>query len=113
MQHTIENGIYGKGNIWKFYTVEDAEQHNKESESWKYVIEHLKKYLGKTWVDRKTVRFLIEGESVCKEYKIVGVEDNEPYYDYYWILEDDNHNVRYELVNSADFYKCIKDEESI
>ena len=109
MQHTIENGIYGKGNIWRFYTVDEAEKHDKESESWKYVIDRLKKYLGKTWVDRKTVRFLIEGEPVYKEYKIIGVEDNEPYCDYYWILEDETHAIRYELINSVDFYKNIKE----
>jgi hypothetical protein len=109
MQHTIGNGIYGKGNIWRFYTVEEAEKHDEESESWKYVIDHLKKYLGKTWVDRKTVLYKIYGKPVCKEYKIIGVEDNEPYCDYYWILEDETHAIRYELVNSADFYKSIKE----
>lgn len=109
MEHTIENGIYGSGNVWRFYNVEDAERHDKESECWKNVVEDLKKYLGKTWVDKKTICYMVKGTPVCKEYKIVGIEDNEPFCDYYWILEDESHSIRYELYNSIDFYQNIKD----
>ena len=98
-QHTIEDGIYGRGNVWRFYTIEDAEQHDKESRSWKLVLEYMRQYLGKDWVDKKS------GD----KYKIIGIEDNEPYCDYYWILEDESHKIRYELANSADFYQDIKE----
>ena len=96
MEHTIEKGIYGEGDVWRFYTVEEAEQHNMKSESWKYIVEQMKDCLGKTWTGRG-----------C-EYKIIGLEDNEPYLDYYWILENESGDRIYELVNFADFYKNIK-----
>lgn len=97
MEHTIEKGIYGERNVWRFYTVEEAEQHNTESASWKHCVERMKDCLGKTWTS-------IEG----REYKIIGLEDNEPYLDYYWILENESGDRRYELTNFADFYKNIK-----
>jgi hypothetical protein len=96
MEHTIEKGIYGKGDVWRFYTVEEAEQHNTKSESWKYIVEQMKDCLGKTWTGRGY------------EYRIIGLEDNEPYLDYYWILENESGDRIYELANFADFYKNIK-----
>lgn len=86
MEHTIEKGIYGKGNVWRFYTVEEAEQHNTKSAVWKHIVERMKNYLGKNWPDGG-------------EYKIVGLEDNEPYMDYYWILENEAGERRYELTS--------------
>lgn len=97
MEHTIKKGIYGEGNVWRFYTIEEAEQHNTESASWKHCVERMKDCLGKTWIS-------IEGS----EYKIIGLEDNKPYLDYYWILENESGDRRYELTNFADFYKNIK-----
>ena len=97
MEHTIENGVYGKGNVWRFYTVEEAEQHNPKSANWQHCVERMKDCLGKTWS-------AIEG----REYKIIGLEDNEPYLDYYWILENESGDRRYELTNYVDFYKNIK-----
>ena len=96
MEHTIERGIYGEGDVWRFYTVEEAERHNTKSASWKYTVEQMKNCLGKTWINKG-----------C-EYKIIGLEDNEPYLDYYWILENESGNRIYELANFADFYKNIK-----
>lgn len=107
MDHTIEKGIYGEGEVWRFYTVEEAEQH-KSTSSWQYVIEQMKKYLGKTWVSNKEVMYYFNNEPRYMEYKIIGVEDNEPYADYYWILQH-GHITKYELINSADFYNNIKE----
>ena len=96
MEHTIEKGIYGEGDVWRFYTVEEAEQHNTKSASWKYTVEQMKDCLGKIWTNKG-----------C-EYKIIGLEDNEPYSDYYWILENETGDRIYELAGYAEFYKNIK-----
>ena len=96
MEHTTEKGIYGEGNVWRFYTVEEAEQHNTTSAVWKHIVERMKDYLGKTWIGKG-----------C-EYKIIGLEDNEPYLDYYWILENEDGDRIYEMAGFADFYKNIK-----
>ena len=110
MEHTIQNGIYGEGNVWQFYDVEEAEQHKGNSSSWKYVVERMKHCLGKIWLDKKDILYFYEDTPIYREYKIIGVEDNDPFCDYYWILEDQCHqrSRKYELVNSADFYKQIK-----
>lgn len=98
MEHIIENGIYGKGDVWRFYTIEEAEQHDKKSAVWNHIISRMKDCLGKTWIGKD-----------C-EYKIIGIEDNAPYLDYYWILENESGKRRYELANFPDFYKNIKRE---
>ena len=110
MEHTIQNGIYGEGDIWQFYDIEEAEQHKGNSSSWKYVVEQMKQCLGKIWLDKKDILYFYDDTPIYREYKIIGVEDNEPFCDYYWILEDQRHprSRKYELVNSADFYKQIK-----
>ena len=109
MEHTIENGIYGEGDVWRFYTVEEAEQHTKKSDAWSYIIEQMKKYLGKTWLDKKDIIYYYNNDPRYREYKIVGVEDNESFCDYYWILEGQGGKTKYELINYADFYKNIKE----
>ena len=110
MEHTIQKGIYGEGNVWQFYDIEEAEQHKDNSSSWKYVVERMKQCLGKIWLDKKDILYFYDDIPIYREYKIIGVEDNEPFCDYYWILEDQNNprSRKYELVNSADFYKQIK-----
>lgn len=98
MEHTIQKGIYGvEGDVWRFYTVEEAEQHNPKSASWQHYVERMKECLGKTVV--------LPGN---REYEIIGLEDNEPYCDYYWILKNKFDNRAYELAGYADFYKNIK-----
>lgn len=97
MEHTTEKGVYGKGNVWRFYTIEEAERHNPKSASWQHCVERMKECLGKTVV--------LPGN---REYKIIGIEDNEPYMDYYWILENEFGDRKYELAGYADFYKNIK-----
>ena len=96
MEHTTEKGVYGEGNVWRFYTVEEAKQHNPNSASWQHCVEQMKDCLGKTWIDD------------TREYKIIGLEDNEPYCDYYWILENEAGDRKYELTNYVFFYKNIK-----
>ncbi len=108
MEHTIEKGIYGEGNVWRFYTVEEAEQHDKKSASWKHCVEHMKDCLGKFWLDKKDILYYYNNEPRYRKYKIIGLEDNEAYSDYYWILENEFGDRKYELTNSADFYKNIK-----
>lgn len=107
MEHIIEKGIYGEGNIWRFYTVEEAEQHDTKSEIWKHNIGRMKEYLGKFWLDKNDILYYYNNEPRYRKYKIIGLEDNEPYCDYYWILEDETGKRKYELANYGDFYKNI------
>ena len=94
MEHPIQKGIYSKGNVWRFYTVEDAERHKPKSASWQHCVERMKDCLGKTMV--------LPGN---REYKIIGIEDNEPYMDYYWILANNFDNRVYERLVPLSFTK--------
>lgn len=108
MEHVRENGIYGEGDIWRFYTVEEAEKHEKQCVNWPRILEDFKKIIGKTWLDKKDIRYLVNSVPVYRKYIIIGIEDNEAWADYYWILEDPLTKKRkFELVNDAGFYKDI------
>lgn len=109
MEHIQKEGIYGKGDVWRFYTVEEAEKHEKQCVNWQSIVEDFKKIKGKTWLDKQDIRYLLNSEPVYREYTIIGIEDNEPWADYYWILEDSLTKKRkFKLVNYSEFYKDIK-----
>lgn len=109
MEHVREPGIYGEDDVWRFYTIEEAEQHQNQCSNWPSILEDFKKYLGKTWLDKKDIRYLVNSEPVYREYTLIGIEDNHAWMDYYWILEDPLTKKRkWELVNNASFYKNFK-----
>lgn len=108
MQHTIENGIYGEGDIWKFYSISEAEEHENSCPNWPHILERFKEIYGKVWEDRRNLRYRLNGVPVYEEYTIVGVEDNDAWADYYWILKGRDGKLRYELTNNSDFYNWIK-----
>lgn len=102
MEHVKAKGIYGEGDVWRFYTVEEAEKHDSKSAAWNHLVGRMKECLGKTWINRDRLT------TKERAYKIIGLEDNEPYLDYYWILENESGERIYELANFANFYKNIK-----
>ena len=55
MQHTIENGIYGEGDIWKFYSISEAEAHENSCPNWQHILERFKEIYGKCDNLSKTV----------------------------------------------------------
>lgn len=98
MESLIEKGFYGEqGYVYRFYTIEEMLTHNTKCGNWPFILQQAEKYLGCIWVDRNGV-----------VYKIIGVEDNNAWLDYYWILEDCNGDRKYMLVNDPDFEKNIK-----
>lgn len=108
MEHTIEKGIYGvDGDVWRFYSVEEAEKHKSKCKNWPSVLEDLKKYIGHKWFDKSEIRYKIDDKPVYKSYKIIGIEDNRAYCDYYWILEDEKKNKKFVLTNLKEFYENI------
>lgn len=108
MEKLTEEGIYGKGDVYRFYSVEEALEHKTNCSNWPKIVEEMRKYLGKIWEDHDDIRYLVNSVPVYREYTIIGMEDNEPWADYYWILEDKNKKRKYELANDSDFYKNIK-----
>lgn len=108
MEHIRQKGIFGReGDVWRFYMVEEAEAHKSDEGNWGHILENFRKYIGKKWVDKRNVLYELNGTPVYKEYKLIGVEDNNAFLDYYWILEDENGNRRYELTLSREFYENI------
>lgn len=109
-----ENGIYGIGTVYvlekvedfdelaaaKGYSLEDLDKHPNLS-SFK---EDFIKYIGKIWVDKS--------DSDIKLFRIIGLEDNEPMADWYWVVEyvNDKSIVKYPMANDPDFYRNILEE---
>ena len=57
------------------------------------------------------MRYTFNGVPVYVEYKVIGVEDNGPMMDWYWIVQnvDDERDVKSILVNSWDLKEGIKE----
>ena len=103
MEHVRMNGIYGEGDVYRVYSAEEAEREKDFCRNWPNVGDDMKRLLGMKWVDLDDPEDL-DGR---KEWTVIGVEDNEAWADYYWILEDGEGNRRYELANCTDFYDGI------
>jgi len=108
MEHFIESRLYPNADVWRFYSIEEAEKHESSCPNWKYVLEDFKKIFGKIWEDKKDIRYFYNDVPVYHEYRVIGLEDNNAWADYYWILEDKNGLRRYELANMSEFYEGIK-----
>ena len=101
-----ENGIYGKGNVYTLYTLEDFDtyenylktidsdyikKYNPNFHSFK---EDFIKYVGKIWNNTKN-----------ETYRVIGIEDDDAMGDWYWVLEnvENPSDIIYQLANDADF----------
>ncbi len=115
-------GIYGEGTVYVMETLEDWEEYEKllketspDFPKWNpnfYSIwDDFKKYIGKIWQDKDQLRYTFNGVPVYVEYKVIGVEDNGPMMDWYWIVQnvDDERDVKSILVNSWDLKEGIKE----
>ena len=107
MSDRLEYLKEAKKEVWRFYSLEEARNHHTSCSNWPKILEDLERYIGKVWYDPRDIRYRINGNPVYREYKIIGIEDNEICMDYYWILEDDSHKIIYRLTNDPDFYKTI------
>ena len=101
-----ETGIYGKGHRYVIETVEDFDEwrdlHKDSYGTNRFADEMIgdfRQCIGKNWKDPKTGTL----------YKVIGLEDNEAYMDWYWIIQnvDDERDMQYPLANDSDFYNQI------
>lgn len=108
METYIQNGIYGEGIVYVLKTIEDWDiyeklSRDKDPDFLKYnpnffsFKEEFKKYIGKIWQDKKQLRYKYNGIPVYVEYKIIAIEDNKPWMDWYWVAQnvDDERDIQY------------------
>ena len=104
-----QKGVYGEGDVYTIYSLEDWDEYEKickeknpefikYNPNFYYFKEDFIKYIGKIW------QYENEG------YKVIGIEDNEPMVDWYWILQnvDDPEDIRYVLANSHELQDGLK-----
>ena len=119
-------GIYGEGDVYVLKTMEDWDEYEKlcrekDTDFLKWnpnffsFKEDFKKYIGKTWEDHNQLRYTFNGIPVYEEYKVIGIEDNNPMMDWYWIVQnvDDDRDVKSILANSYDLINGLVDYENI
>jgi len=114
-------GIYGEGDVYVLNTMEDWDEYEKlcrekdpDFLKWNPNFfsfkEDFEKYIGKVWQDKKQLRYTYNGVPVYVEYKVIGMEDNGPMMDWYWIVQnvDDDRDIKSILANSWDLINGIK-----
>lgn len=97
MEHMVEKGPYGWGDVFIFRSPDEAAGHDLPS-PWPELVSKFRDIAGKTWV--------CPGNGA--EYTITGLEDNSALCDFYWVLSDTGGHTLYELANSPEFYKNIR-----
>ena len=115
-------GIYGEGDVYILKTMEDWDEYEKlcrekNSDFLKYnpnffsFKEDFEKYIGKVWQDKEQLRYTYNGVPVYVEYKVIGLEDNGPMMDWYWIVQnvDDDRDIKSILANSWDLINGLVD----
>lgn len=94
---------YREDNVYLIERIEDFEewrQLHKNSNGNRFADEmedEFRQYIGKTWINPKT----------GNHYKIIGLEDNNAWMDWYWVIQniDDDRDISHELANDTGFYK--------
>ena len=113
-------GIYGEGDVYVLKTIEDWDEYEnlcreRNSDFLKYnpnffsFKEDFEKYIGKTLEDHNQLRYTFNDIPVYEEYKVIGIEDNNPMMDWYWIVQnvDDDRDIKSILANSCDLENGI------
>ena len=113
-------GIYGEGDVYVLKTIEDWDEYEKlcrekdpdflkRNPNFFSFKEDFKKYIGKTWEDHNQLRYTFNDIPVYEEYKVIGIEDNNPMMDWYWIVQnvDDDRDIKSILANSCDLENGI------
>ena len=121
MRTYIDNGIYYKGTVYVLEKLEDWDEYEKicaeeNSDFQKYnpnfyaFKEEFKQFIGKIWEDKTQVKYAYNGEPICEQYKVIGLEDNAPWGDWYWIIQNVTYgkDIKYILANSPTLKDGIK-----
>ena len=116
-----QNGIYGEGDVYVLKTMEDWDDYEKVCREedpdflkWNPNFfafkEEFREFIGKIWQDKDQLRYTYNGEPVYVEYRVIAIEDNKPWMDWYWIVQnvDDDRDIKYILGNSWDLKNGIK-----
>lgn len=105
------SGIYGEGDVYVLRSLDDWNEYEKLQKErtndnilkwypgFYQIKESFKKYIGKTWKDK-------DNSSL---YKVVAIEDNTPWSDWYWVVQniDDERDVKHILANSPELREGI------
>ena len=113
--------LYGEGPVYVIESLEDWDEYEKICKeenpdftklnpNFYAIKEEFKEYIGRVWEDKSEIKYKLNGKLVYKEYYVVGVEDNCPWMDWYWILQniDDPKDIKNILVNSHDLKNGLK-----
>lgn len=108
-----QHGVYGEGNVYTLYSLEDWDEYENllKSNSTDFYFflkfnpnfysfkEDFIKYIGKIWQDEKH-----------EEYKVIAIQDDNSMADWYWVLQNvnDENNIKYLLANSYDLQEGLK-----
>lgn len=114
MKTYTTKGIYGEGVVYVMEKVEDFNEYEKilgkehietYNSNFYSFRDEFKKRIGTIWEDPKQLRYMYNGKPVYVKYKVIGLEDNNPWADWYWIVqnEDDPRDIRYINCNDPDF----------
>lgn len=107
MEKYKSKGLYGEGDVYVLKTMEDWDKlekimREKNPEFPKYSIffelkKDFEKYIGKIWQESET------------RYRVIGIEDNTPMADWYWIVQNvnDERDMKYLLAISTDLRNGI------
>lgn len=118
-----ENGIYGEGDVYVLKSLEDFDEYEKllESEEEGYIKkynpnfyafkEEFIQYIGKIWKDKNKRIYTLNGVPKYKEYKVIAIEDNLSWADWYWLLQNTQNekDIKYLLANGSDLKDGLKD----
>ena len=113
--------LYSEGTVYVLESLEDWDEYEKiykeenpdflkQNPNFYVIKEEFKEYIGRVWEDKSEIRYKLNGRAVYKGYDVVGVEDNCPWMDWYWILQniDDPKDIKNILVNSHDLKNGLK-----
>lgn len=95
MEHFKVNGIWENADVYQFYNVEEAKQHKTLDNNYPRIVKEFEQLLGKSWVDEFN-----------NYWQIIGLEDNQAWDDYYWIIKF-GETIKFLLVNDSRIYKQI------
>jgi len=115
MRTYTEKGIYCEGTVYVMETPEDFDEYEKRlgknyidtyNPNFYSFREEFKEKLGMSWKDKKSLRYIYNGEPVYVKYRVIAVEDNVPMADWYWVVQNEEHpaDVRRINCNDPDFY---------